>query len=78
MRFNNNSNSLVIGFLCESKDAHKYSDGTWIEIIGRIKKGRFNDELAILDVISIRETNKPENIFVNPPDKTYIPTSSMF
>ena len=78
MKVGKTSQSLIVGFLCESNEASKYSDGTWIEIIGRIKKGRFNDELAILDVISIRETNKPENIFVNPPDKTYIPTSSLF
>lgn len=78
MRFNNNSNSLVIGFLCESKDAHKYSDGTWVDVLGIIKKGKFNDDLAILDVISIKETNKPEKLFVNPPDNTYIPTSNIF
>jgi uncharacterized membrane protein YcgQ (UPF0703/DUF1980 family) len=55
MRFNNNSNSLVIGFLCESKDAHKYSDGTWVDVLGIIKKGKFNDDLAILNVILTNE-----------------------
>ena len=78
MKFRKDSPSLVVGFLCESKDASKYSDGTWVEIVGKIKKGRFNDELAVLDVISIKETNKPVNIYVNPPDDTYIPTSNIF
>lgn len=78
MRFGENSQSLVVGFLCEYKDAPKFSDGTWVEVVGQIKKGRFNEELAILDVISIKETSKPEIIFVNPPDKTYIPTTNIF
>ena len=73
MKFEKSSQSLVVGFLCESKDASKYSDGTWVEIVGKIKKGRFNSELAVLDVISIKETTKPVNLYVNPPDDTYIP-----
>lgn len=78
MKIGKDSQSLIVGFLCESKEASKYSDGTWVEIVGKIKKGRFNDELAVLDVISIKETNKPVNIYVNPPDNTYIPTSNIF
>ena len=76
MKFEKSSQSLVVGFLCESKDASKYSDGTWVEIVGKLKKGRFNSELAVLDVISIKETTKPVNLYVNPPDDTYIPTQT--
>ena len=78
MKMDKNSHSLVVGFLCESKEASKYSDGTWVEIVGKIKKGRFNSDLAVLDVISIKETSKPVNLYVNPPDSTYIPTSNIF
>ena len=78
MKFGKESQSLVVGFLCESKEASKFSDGNWVEIVGKIKKGRFNDELAVLDVISIKQTNAPANIFVNPPDDTYIPTLSVY
>lgn len=67
MKLENNSQSLIVGFLCEYKDALKFSDGTWVEVVGKIKKGKFYEELAVLDVISIKETHKPENIFVNPP-----------
>ena len=73
MKLRKSPHSLVVGFLCESQEASKYSDGTWIEIVGKIKKGRFNSELAVLDVISIKETTKPVNLYVNPPDDTYIP-----
>ena len=68
MKFGKDSQSLVVGFLCESKEASNYSDGTWVEIVGKIKKGKFNNELAILDVISIKETSKPVNLYVNPPN----------
>ena len=78
MKLKEKPQSLIVGFLCEFKDAFKYSDGTWVEVLGQIKKGRFNEELAVLDVISIKETDKPANIFVNPPDKTYIPTTNLF
>ena len=78
MRFNESSNSIIVGFLCESKEASKFSDGTWVEVVGTIKKGRFTDELAVLDVVAIKETDKPANIFVTPPDKTYIPTTNIF
>ena len=78
MRFNESSNSIIVGFLCESEEASKFSDGTWVEVVGTIKKGKFTDELAVLDVATIKETDKPTNIFVNPPDKTYIPTTNMF
>ena len=78
MRFNESSNSIIVGFLCESEEAPKFSDGTWVEVVGTIKKGKFTDELAVLDVATIKETDKPTNIFVNPPDKTYIPTTNMF
>ena len=78
MRFNESSNSIIVGFLCESKEAQKFEDGTWIEVVGIIKKGRFTDDLAVLDVTTVKETNKPANIFVNPPDKTYIPTTNVF
>ncbi len=69
MKLNKSSQSLIVGFLCESKNASNYPDGTWVEVIGKIKRGKLNEELAILDVTSIREVSIPEHIFVNPPGK---------
>ena len=67
MKLNNSSQSLIVGFLCESKNASKYSDRTWVEVVGKIKRGKLNEELAILDVISIKPVTKPNQIFVSPP-----------
>ena len=73
-----NSNSLIVGFLCEYNKCKDFKDGEWVDIVGEIQKGDFNGEIAILNIISIERTEKPENPFVNPPDETYIPTSNMF
>ncbi len=78
MKFEENSAPLIVGFLCNYKKAEEYADGTWVEIVGEIQKGNFNGDIAILDVISIKETKRPDNLLVNPPDNTYIPTSAMF
>ena len=69
MKLLNPSQSVIVGFLCESKKASKFSDGTWVEVVGKIKRGKLNEELAILEVTSIREVSKPENVFVSPPGK---------
>lgn len=70
---------LVVGFLCEYSKASTLADYTWIELIGTIKKGTFNNkEIAVLDVLSVHQVQKPENPLVNPPDNLYIPTANMF
>lgn len=68
MKFNENNQSLVVGFLCNYNKASNYQDGTWVEAIGEIKKGNFNGDIAILDIISIKQIHEPQNIFVSPPD----------
>ena len=39
MRFNKDAQSLVVGFLCNYDKASQFSDGTWVEVVGKIKKG---------------------------------------
>ncbi len=70
---------LVVGFLCEYSRASTLPDNTWIELVGTIKKGNFNNkEIAILNVLSVKQTQKPKNSLVNPPDNLYLPTANMF
>ncbi len=68
MKINEKGQSVVVGFLCTSDKASDFEDGTWVEIEGEIIKGFFNGDIAMLKVISIKESTSPENIFVNPPD----------
>ena len=78
MKYGKNGQSLVIGFLCNYPKASLYVDGTWIEVIGEIQKGFFNGDIAMLKIISIKECQSPQNVFVSPPDDLYIPTINMF
>ena len=70
--------SLIVGFLCEYDNAMDFEDGAWVDIVGEVKKGDFNGEIAMLNIISIERTEEPENPYVSMPDDTYIPTANMF
>lgn len=75
---NDKTQSVVVGFLCQYKDANYFEDGTWVNITGIIEEGKYhNEEIPVIKIIDLEETTEPENAFVNPPDNTYIPTSGM-
>lgn len=74
----NNNQTVVIGFLSQYADAKKFKNGTWVEVTGTIEKGKYhNEQIPIINVTDIKETNKPETTFVNPPSDTYIPTNGL-
>lgn len=75
MIINNQSQSLIVGFLCNCDDIKSYSDNTWIELTGEITKGNYHGEIPVIKVIQITTITKPEKEFVYPPDNTYIPTA---
>lgn len=75
MLINSDSQSVVVGFLCNYEDAKNLKEGTWINVTGQIIKGYYHDEIPVIDINKIEETNKPEEEYVYPPDDTYIPTS---
>lgn len=70
--------SVVVGFLCQHKKAKNFEDGEWVELTGVIEKGKYhNQEIPIIKVIDIEQTDAPESPFVMPPSNTYIPTSGL-
>ena len=73
----NESQTVVVGFLCTSEKAKDYKEGTWVNITGTIIKGYYHNPIPIIDITEIHETEKPENALVNPPDETYIATSTI-
>ena len=75
MLINSDSQSVVVGFLCNYDDAKNLKEGTWINVTGQIIKGYYHDEIPVIDINKIKETTKPEEEYVYPPDNTYIPTS---
>lgn len=78
MVISSDNQSLVVGFLCNHKDATKYADGTWVTITGKIMKGDYHGTIPIIEITSMKECDKPADEFVYPPDDTYIPTSALF
>ena len=70
--------TLVVGFLCNHKNAKDFVDGCWVEITGTIEKGNYHGEIPILKVVKISTTDKPEDALVFPPDDTYVPTAVIY
>ena len=70
--------SVVVGFLSQYKNARNLKDGEWVEVTGVIEKGKYhNQEIPIIKVTEIQQTSAPESLFVMPPSDTYIPTSGL-
>lgn len=72
------SQTLVVGFLCEYDDAANFSNGTWVQITGKIQKGNYHGEIPVINITSIQIVEEPQEPLVSPPDDTYIPTSILF
>lgn len=69
--------SVVVGFLCESDNAKSYKENSWIEITGEITKGSYHGDIPIIKIKEIKESSKPNEDHVYPPDDSFIPTSSI-
>lgn len=72
------SQTLVVGFLCSCDNAMDFEEGTWVDLTGIITKEDFHGEIPVVKVDKIKKIDKPEDSYVYPPDRTYIPTSFMF
>lgn len=69
--------TVVVGFLCEYDKAKDFSDNSWVEVTGKIIKGDYHGDMPIVKVTEIKNTDKPNDEFVYPPDESYIPTSEI-
>ena len=69
--------TVVVGFLCEYKDAKNFNDNTWVELTGTIKKGDYHGDMPIVHVTQMNETQKPSEEHVYPPSEDYIPTNGI-
>lgn len=78
MIINSNSQTVVVGFLCEYDNAKNFVDDTWVEITGEIIKGDYHGDMPIIKITDIKSVNKPsQEEYVYPPDDSYIPTSGL-
>jgi len=68
--------TVIVGFLSHYKDAISFKDSTWVEVEGEITKGTYHgSDMPILEIISIKQINKPNDEYVYPPDDDFIPTA---
>ena len=71
--------TLIVGFLCDCKNAQNFAGNSWVEIKGEITKGSYHGDMPIIKIKEIKQIEKPkDNIYVYPPDDTYVPTSATF
>lgn len=69
--------TVIVGFLCDYKEAKTLNDNTWVEIEGEITKGDYHGEIPVIKIINLKEVSKPSDEYVYPPDNTFIPTSNI-
>ena len=78
MIVNSNSQTVIVGFLCEYDEAKNFEDNTWVQITGEIYKGDYHGDMPIIKIIDIKSVDKPsQEEYVYPPDDSYIPTSGV-
>jgi len=71
--------TLIVGFLCDSKKACDFENYSWVELTGEIIKGDYHGDIPIIKVKEIKQIEKPlSDIYVYPPDDSYVPTSVIF
>lgn len=78
MIISSDNQTLVVGFLCNYKNANNFSDGTWVNISGKITKGDYHGTIPVIEIDDMKQCDKPSDEFVYPPDDTYIPTNALF
>lgn len=70
--------TVIVGFLCECSEIPKYENCTWVEIEGEITKGNYHGDMPILKVTHIQQIEAPEDLYVYPPDDSFVPTAVIF
>lgn len=78
MIINSNSQTVIVGFLCEYDIAKDFEDNTWVNVTGEILKGDYHGDMPIIRVTEIKKVDKPnKEEYVYPPDDSYIPTAGI-
>ena len=78
MIVNSNSQTVVVGFLCEYDSAKDFTDNSWVQITGEIIKGDYHGDMPIIKITDIKIVDKPsQEEYVYPPDDSYIPTAGI-
>ena len=77
MIVSSNSQTGVVGFLCECNNAKDFENDSWVNVTGEIIKGDYHGDMPIIKIINIERAEKPSEEYVYPPDDSYIPTAGI-
>ena len=64
----NESESRIVGFLCEYGNANEFENNEWVSIEGILTLGDYHGEMPIIQVNDISRITTPNDIFVLPPE----------
>ena len=78
MIINSKNQTVVVGFLCEYKNAKELINDSWIKITGTITKGEYYGEIPIIKITSLEDASIPTNPYVNPPSDSFVPTAIIY
>ena len=54
MIISSDNKSVVVGFLCNCKDAKNIEENSWVEITGEIAKGNYHGDIPIIKIKNIK------------------------
>ena len=78
MIVSSNSQSVVVGLLCEYDNAKDFADNSWVQVTGEIFKGDYHGDMPIIKITDIKSVDKSsQEEYVYPPDDSYIPTAGI-
>ena len=78
MQVGNTSQTVIVGFLCNSNTANNFENYSWVTITGEIQKADYYGEIPCIKVTDIKQSNKPENPIVPEPNDNFIQTSIIY
>lgn len=78
MIIGSNMQTLIVGFLVNYDKAKDFELNSWVEVTGTISKGDYHGSIPVINVEEIKKVDKPKDVYVRPPDDTYVPTSIVF
>lgn len=77
MIISSDNHAVVVGFLCNYKDAITFDNNTWVDVNGTITKGNYHGDMPIVEIEEMKTIDSPTDEFVYPPDNSFIPTNTI-
>ena len=71
MVISSDNQTLIVGFLCNCKNAKNFENNSWYEVTGVISKGYYHGDIPVINIKEIKKIEKPDEN-VNIPTINYL------